>query len=229
MHGREELVKKLIPFIDMHIESAKSAKEFSNGLYTVYCPKCFSYEHLPPAWLAEEGLACPLCGSHRKLVDDVFRAEKAKRLQALRSFVEKVLIPVVLKVFGDDLEWWRGVRRAIYGDEDIASVFWRWGMVEVIIGMDGHDFVLAVDCEVPELLAEFDRVALHQPEKVLQFVEEVERQRQATAFRAIIAVRQGSRELKDMLTGRGFAKTVTASLKCIRKTFAEPVLAKIMT
>jgi hypothetical protein len=229
MHGQEELVKKVIPFIDMYIESVESAEEFSNGLYTVYCPKCFSYEHLPPAWLTEESLACPLRGSRRKLVDGVFRAEKARRLRALRSFVEKVLIPVVLKVFGDDLEWWRWVRKTVYGGEDIASAFWRWGMVEVVIGMGGHDFALAVDCDVPGLLAEFDRIAMHQPEKVLQFVEEVERQRQSTAFRAIIAGRQGSRELKDVLTGRGFAKTTTASLKCIRKTFAEPVLAKIMT
>jgi len=219
----------VIPFIDMYIENVKSAKEFSNGLYTIYCPKCFSYEHLPPAWLTEESLACPLCGSHRKLVDDVFRAEKAKRLQVLRSFVEKVLIPVVLKVFGDDLEWWRGVRKAVYGGEDIANVFWRWGMVEVVIGMDEHDFVLAIECDVPELLAEFDRAALHQPERVLQFVEEIERQRQSTVFRAVIVSRQGSRELESMLMSRGFAKTTTTSLKCVRKTFAEPVLAKIMT
>jgi hypothetical protein len=31
-------MRKVIPFIDMYIESAESAKEFSNRLYTVYCP-----------------------------------------------------------------------------------------------------------------------------------------------------------------------------------------------
>jgi hypothetical protein len=95
--------------------------------------------------------------------------------------------------------------------------------------MGESDFVLAIECDVPELLAEFDRVALHQPERVLQFVEEIERQRQSTVFRAVMVSRQGSRELKSMLMSRGFAKTTTANLKCVRKTFAEPVLAKIMT
>jgi hypothetical protein len=35
-------MRKVIPFIDMYIESAENAKEFSSRLYTVYCPKCFS-------------------------------------------------------------------------------------------------------------------------------------------------------------------------------------------
>jgi hypothetical protein len=217
-----QLLLSIVSFIDTYIEGVKRIKRFSNGLYAVYCPNCFTYEYLPPKWLTEEKLRCPLCGTRMEFVDDVFRAVKARHLEALKRFVEHVLVPVVLEVFGDDLEWWRGVRRALHGDANIVDVFKRYGIAIASIHMGESDFVLAIECDVPELLAEFDRLAMHQPERVLRFVEALERQRRTTVFRAMVVSRHSFDELKK----RGFAEAAATCLKCVRKAFAEPVLAK---
>lgn len=51
------------------------------------------------------------------------------------------------------------------------KVFKRYGIAIASIQLGESDFVLAIEFDVPEILAEFDRPAMHQPECVLRFVE----------------------------------------------------------
>jgi hypothetical protein len=194
--------------------------------YTVYCPSCCYHDevsHYKYRKALKGELYC-YCKAPMKPLDSEYKNTRVRRLEALRGLLS-ALNPIILSIFKEDLERWLQAKKGWVVD---VHTLYR---ARVTISMGYYDYITVYECDTPEVLARLERAAaFRQTDKAEKFAEELERLRQATPFRAIVAVYPWELGVdRELLKKHGFAEaTRIEGFKCAPCTFIEAMLVKVI-
>jgi hypothetical protein len=195
--------------------------------YTVYCPHCLDYQGVSyySYRKALEGRLLCRCKTPMKPLDDNFKDTKLRRLEMLKDVMDK-LSPVILSIFGEDLENWyyANMRDRVIHVMPIKSM-------RITFYLGPWDYISIYECDAPEIIASFEEGPAYRPtSKIIRFAEELEKLKQTSVFRAAIAVHPYEyRDDRGLLESLGFVVTTHIDVfKCASRDFIPAMMVKLV-
>jgi hypothetical protein len=223
-------LNQAVELIDRFINEVKnlepSHRYGKTRYYTVYCPNCYYHEEVSQYKYRKvlKGELLCYCKTPMKPLDEEYKSTRVKRLEMLRRLLS-VLNPVILNIFKEDLEYWSQAKKSLV--VDVYTLY----RARVAISMGYYDLIVVHECDTPEVFAQLERTAaFYQTVKAVKFAEELEKLRQATPFRAVVAVYPWELGVdRELLKKHGFTEARRVEgFKCEPCSFLETMLVKVI-